>query len=373
MGRGLLVKGTSAALTDTQSQETTKGRPSGCQGGHPVNYSTNRARRYKTRALAIAASIGFVGVAAGATFELDAHPDLPTALPAAPAQPTAPPVAIMAAATKVRAGGAMVFLDSLVGLSGKLRARIVPPHSATLRIPVLEQLFGDSALLIPGVHALADSSSARSFSLITMLPFSAKHGGRIGSYRIGTWPHERGVARADDGANPDGFTEVTPENENTYVSEHFQLRDFLTHDQEDVWPKYLVLNERLVDKLELVIEDLNAHGVRVEHLAVMSGFRTPEYNVQGVGKGGRARDSRHQYGDAADVFVDNDGRGRMDDLNHDGRVDTRDAKVIRSAVDRVEAAHPELVGGVGIYRGTSMHGPFAHVDARGVRARWGRS
>ena len=39
-----------------------------------------------------------------------------------------------------------------------------------------------------------------------------------------------------------------------------------------------MLNERLIDKLELVIEDLNAHGVRVEHLAVMSGFRTPQYN-----------------------------------------------------------------------------------------------
>ena len=35
--------------------------------------------------------------------------------------------------------------------------------------------------------------------------------------------------------------------------------------------------------------------------------------------------------------------------------------------------HPELVGGVGVYRGNSVHGPFAHVDARGVRARWGRS
>jgi hypothetical protein len=30
-------------------------------------------------------------------------------------------------------------------------------------------------------------------------------------------------------ANPQGFIEVTPENQNTPVSEHFRLRDFLTN------------------------------------------------------------------------------------------------------------------------------------------------
>src|SRR3712207_8624592 len=33
--------------------------------------------------------------------------------------------------------------------------------------------------------------------------------------------------------------------------------------------------------------------------------------------------------------------------------------------------HPELAGGVGVYRATRAHGPFAHVDVRGRRARWG--
>jgi uncharacterized protein YcbK (DUF882 family) len=328
-----------------------------------VKQSTTRARRYKARAVGIIASIGFIGVAAGASFELDEHPDLPTARPLLPAVPVVAPAV-------AKAGMSFAFLDSLVGYSGKLRARFIARGAASLGIPILEQLFGDSALRTPGVHPLMDAT--RSFSLITMLPFSAKHAGRIGSYRIGNWPYEHRAPRSSEYQNPNGFIEITADNESTYVSEHFRLSDFLTHDQQDTWPKYLVLNERLVDKLELVIQDLNAHGVRVDHMSVMSGFRTPEYNVQGVGEGGRARDSRHQYGDAADVYVDNEGRGRMDDLNHDGRVDYRDARVIRNAVDRVEAAHPELVGGVGVYRGTSSHGPFAHIDARGVRARWGR-
>lgn len=334
-----------------------------------MKHPTSRARRFTARAIGVFASIAFVGVAAGASFELDEHPDLRKAPVHAPVTIAVANGALIAPDVPAKPL-AFAFLDSLVGLSGKLRAHFVALGVATPSDPILAQLFGDSALEIAGVHPLVDA--ARSFSLITMLPFSAKQRGRIGAYRIGNWPYEHRAPRTSGYSNPDGFIEVTADNESTYVSDHFRLGDFLTHDQSDTWPKYLVLNEKLVDKLELVIQDLNDHGVHVEHLAIMSGFRTPEYNVQGLGRGGRVRDSRHQFGDAADVYVDNNGSGRMEDLNHDGRVDTRDARVIRDAVDRVEAAHPELVGGVGLYRGTSMHGPFAHIDARGARARWGR-
>jgi hypothetical protein len=61
----------------------------------------------------------------------------------------------------------------------------------------------------------------------------------------------------------------------------------------------------------------------------------------------------------------------MDDLNGDGRVDHRDARVIVESVERVERRHPRYAGGAGVYRANSAHGPFAHVDVRGWRARWG--
>jgi hypothetical protein len=51
-------------------------------------------------------------------------------------------------------------------------------------------------------------------------------------------------------------------------------------------------------------------------------------------------------------------------------VDTRDARFLASIVDRIEHEHPDLVGGIGIYPATSAHGPFVHVDVRGVKARW---
>jgi hypothetical protein len=236
-------------------------------------------------------------------------------------------------------------------------------------IPVLQRLFGDSAIARPGVYAATDAGGP--FHFITMRPFSDKVAGRIGGYRIGFFPAEQRTVTAAAYRNPDGFLEVTAENQDTPVSEHFRLRDFLTHDQPRIWPKYLVLREPLVDKLELVLGELRAMGIPARALRVMSGFRTPQYNAQGVGAGGRVSDSRHQFGDAADVYVVDGPRDWMTDLNRDGRVDTQDARVLADAAERVEAAHPSLVGGVGVYRATSTHGPFVHIDVRGHRARWG--
>ena len=262
--------------------------------------------------------------------------------------------------------------DSLRGRSRKLRARFVNP-TRTGALPILRELFGDSVGRQVGVHATAESSASAAgpFSFITMRPFTDKVRGRIGEYRIGVFPSEQRSARSAAYANPEGFLEITAGNQDTPVSEHFNLRDFLTHDQGAVWPKYLVLREPLVDKLELVMDELRDMGVAVRRMRVMSGFRTPQYNAQGVGAGGRVQDSRHQYGDAADVYIANGPRDWMSDLDRNGRVDVGDARLLAMAAERVERAHPDLVGGVGVYPATSAHGPFVHIDVRGSRARWG--
>jgi uncharacterized protein YcbK (DUF882 family) len=284
---------------------------------------------------------------------------------------TSPITAFRDATTRPHVDGARLLarIDSLRGRSGKLFARQVPRSSQ--RLSFFAQLFGDTVVRTLGVHDLKDSTGSAPFSVITIRDFAEKLNGSIGSYRIGYWPSELGRPLGGTYGNPMGFIEVTPDNANTQVSEHFRLRDFLTHDQERTWPKYLVLREDLVDKLELVIAQLQGEGHAVRHMSVMSGFRTPQYNATGGETGGRASLSRHMYGDAADVFVDNDGDGQMDDLNHDGRVDYRDAQVILDAAEKVERAHPDVTGGVGVYKATSSHGPFAHVDVRGNRARWG--
>ena len=207
------------------------------------------------------------------------------------------------------------------------------------------------------------------FSVITLTPLSERRRGRIGLYYIGTWPTERGRRRPGY-VTPSGFIEVTQENRDLPVSDHFSLGDFLTHGQESVWPKYLVLDMRLVDKLELVLLDLQERGYITNGVHVMSGFRTPQYNTAGGDPRGRASLSRHMYGDASDIFIDNDGNGWMDDLNRDGKLNLRDAEVILAAVERVEREHPTLIGGAGTYPATTGHGPFIHIDVRGYRARW---
>lgn len=280
------------------------------------------------------------------------------------------------------------ILNSERGTSGKLRA-VFQSTPGTLRadsLPAgarLQYSEGGQVASAPkgaGVWSvlLAIGNAVRpvaNFSVITMLPFSAKQNGRIGGYFVGNWPSEHGPvgpakAPAGEYGNPSGFIEVTLENADTPISEHFKLRDFLTHDQPNVWPKYLVLQRKEVDKLELVLADLQAHGFDVHGVHVMSGFRSPEYNYTGGNTAGRANLSRHMYGDAADIYIDDNGDGQMDDLNHDGKISIDDARVILEAVDRVEAAHPELVGGAGVYTAAPGHGPFIHIDSRGYRARW---
>jgi hypothetical protein len=204
-------------------------------------------------------------------------------------------------------------------------------------------------------------------NVITTVPATEIRDGRIDDYRIGSWPS----GQTGTYAAPRGFVRVTPENMNTHVSRHFQLKDFLTKGQEGVWPKYVVISPRLLDKLELTIQELERMGHPVENVFVISGFRTPWYNVAGGNPQGRGALSRHMYGDAADIAIDNTRNGCMDDLNGDGRADVQDARIIVEAAERVERRHPHLVGGIGIYRPVrGSHCGMVHIDTRGHRARW---
>lgn len=208
-------------------------------------------------------------------------------------------------------------------------------------------------------------------SVITLVPLSERRGGRIGGYLVGTWPYEEGGAPKEVYNPPKGVVRVTPENRNLKVSTHFVLGDFLTKGQEGVWPKYVVISPRLLDKLELTLQELEARGHPVENVFVVSGFRTPVYNKSGGNPSGRGALSRHMYGDAADIAIDNDRNGRMDDLNGDGRATVADGRIIAEAAQAVERKHPHLVGGIGIYAPTGAHSGMVHVDTRGFRARWG--
>ena len=258
--------------------------------------------------------------------------------------------------------------DTLLGRSRALRFVALTAQEADA-FPGLVDAFGDSILLKPGT--LTVSTSGEPFRLFMMRPFGQKRGEMLFSYRLGLWPAERWMM-AENYLNPDGFVEVYSNEADTPLSAHFRLADFLTHDQQNVWPKYVVLEERLIDKLELVLREMRARGVDISRAVVLSGFRAPYYNDLRIDEGA-ARASRHQFGDAADLIIDADGNGRMDDLNRDRRLDIRDLNPIGAAVASVERQYPELIGGLGTYAAMGPSGPFAHIDVRGTSARWERA
>jgi uncharacterized protein YcbK (DUF882 family) len=311
---------------------------------------------------------------------------------ASPIAPDAPPVAAFVIDRLVEEVAREI--EPLRGESGGVRVVLQQPGE-TLTLPALPdtvpegtqlslrsaeemgpaQPVDSSGAAAPGVWnvvlQLRDAvRTVSDLNVITLVPLSERKGERLGRYLIGTWPTEGGRPNPRYEV-PRGLVRVTQENRHLPVSEHLQLGDFLTKGQVNVWPKYVALSPRLLDKLELTFQELERSGHAVEDVFVISGFRTPNYNATGGSTAGRGTLSRHMYGDAADVAIDNDGNGRMDDLDGDGRVTVADARVIAEAAQRVERRYPNLIGGIGIYPPTSAHAGFVHIDTRGYRARWG--
>lgn len=196
-----------------------------------------------------------------------------------------------------------------------------------------------------------------------MVPAALVRHGILNGYRIGSYPAK--PLKGDPSFTaPPGFIEVTERNQDTKVSPHFRLKQFLTK-QPSGWPKYLVLDERLVMALETISDLLEPLGYDGDDIHVMSGYRTPFYN-KAIGNVGF---SQHQWGRAADIFIDKDKNGTMDDLNKDKRVDRKDAVFLFQMLDRL-SKQSSVIGGLGVYGSSSAHGPFVHVDVRGRRARW---
>ena len=203
--------------------------------------------------------------------------------------------------------------------------------------------------------------------VFVMVPFDRIKGEYLNGYRIGSYPTMplKGLPIYKP---PAGFIEVTRENEDTLIAPHFTLKQFLCK-QESSYPKYVVLQEKLLIKLESILEKMNGSGYRCTTLHIMSGYRTPYYN-KAIGNG---KYSRHIYGGAVDLFIDeNPPDGMMDDLNGDGTIDYRDADIIHDSIDSLygESWYEFLIGGLARYKKTNNHGPFVHVDVRGFRARW---
>jgi hypothetical protein len=258
--------------------------------------------------------------------------------------------------TEISAG----FVDATSGAKITFMGREVDPESALLAP-------NEPGLAVLELRNLENGETARIhvFTLVSADGVGAD--GRLNSYRIGPYPSQplRGL---DIYLPPEGFVEVTAENKDVKVSPNFVLGDFVAKQASD-YPKYLVLRSSLLLKLESILRALNEAGHETDRFVIMSGYRTPFYN-RAIGN---VQYSRHVWGGAADIYIDDEPRdGRMDDLNGDGRVDRDDATWLAKFVDDMsrQGHFGPRIGGLGIYGSTSAHGPFIHVDVRGTLARW---
>ena len=314
---------------------------------------------------------------------------------ARPEQPLlAPPRAVAAVAQKADFARPFAHLaDAAFGRSGEVRMRFSLPGD-TLYLPLIvadapgvfaytwvdvrdssevgtrRPLTGDSSLVAPeepGFYRLAVvrdglRSLVDEVTVSVLVPFAEKKGATIGGYRIGTYVGEKLAARR--AGLPDGFFRVDDAALELPVSRHLKLGDVLTTPDTPRlgFPQYATLDERLIEKLELVVAKVNElarqpapQGPRI---TVNSGFRPPSYNARVPGA---AKNSRHQYGDAADVKID---------IDRNGRFTLDEVRIVARAVEAVEREHPDLAGGMGIYTGGHLRNPYVHIDARGKRARW---
>jgi len=210
------------------------------------------------------------------------------------------------------------------------------------------------------------SNNSIILNVFVLTPLSEMVGEYLNGYRIGNYPEDNFKGKKNY-KKPQGLIEVTKENKNIYISPHFQLKQFLCK-QSSGWPKYLLINPKLLLKLEFILGELNSMGIEANTIFIMSGYRTPYYN-QSIGN---VKFSRHVFGDAADIYVDNNLDGVMDDLDGNGKSEMADAMIMHSIISKMDnnPDNEHLVGGMGKYNKNSAHTYFIHVDTRGYKARW---
>ena len=221
----------------------------------------------------------------------------------------------------------------------------------------------------PGLTAIrfvrqGDNASI-TLNVFVMIPAGRMSDGKLNGITIGTYPPP--LEDSPLYLPPDGFIEVTRANLATRVSPHFVLGQFVTP-LDGRFPKYIVLRERLLLKLEALEERLHERGYPAESLSILAGYMTPAFNVS---TGGDVY-NRYIYGGAAAIILDRDRDGRMDDLDGNGVLDDNDGQLLFNLIDDLyrEPGKAYLSGGLFYYPPTAKHRAYILLDARGYRKRW---
>ncbi|HEX6088126.1 MAG TPA: D-Ala-D-Ala carboxypeptidase family metallohydrolase [Thermoanaerobaculia bacterium] len=283
--------------------------------------------------------------------------------------------------------GTRISLEALPDYVSRVFVPVVPQATNTLSIDALRaeevleapQSF-DVRIVNGNVVAYSDGGDAAGYArvrmggreltltLVNVVPYTAMRNGKLDGYRIGEYAAQplKGLEQYE---RPKGFVRLADHNDDLWVSDHYRMRDFQC--KLDGTTKFLVLRTDALVKLEILQHELLIrHNLKFDRFTIMSGYRTPYYNAK---IGNETGYSRHLYGDAMDIYIDQNADGKMDDVNRDGRTDTNDARFLLKVAASIDESKEWgwLKGGAGVYHANSAHGPYIHVDARGYVARWG--
>ncbi|MEW6995086.1 D-Ala-D-Ala carboxypeptidase family metallohydrolase [Colwelliaceae bacterium MEBiC 14330] len=217
----------------------------------------------------------------------------------------------------------------------------------------------------PGFYQLATvhkTLGAGKLQLIVKTPIDTAQVKQVNGYQINQYPKPyKGLLQYNQ---PQGLIEINKADESRYLSDLVQIKDIMCK-QRSGYPKYLLVDIEGLKMLDDLYDYLRAQGLNFTRFSFISGYRTPYYNRM-IGNG---KHSRHLYGDAFDLYIDENGDHRMDDLNQDGRQDKRDVDYLYQLF-LAFLTDNNRKGGVGKYLPNSRHGGFVHIDNRGFNARW---
>lgn len=183
---------------------------------------------------------------------------------------------------------------------------------------------------IPGLYELKGKNTVDGSSIqihvFVLVPYSKMVHGKLEGYRIDPYPPPKKL-KSINYTTPVGFIRVDKKDEDILLTPHFRLSQFLCK-QRSNYPKFLIIKENLLLLLEDLLTKVRQEGYPIDTFGFISGYRTPFYNkkIQNV------QYSRHIYGDAADIFIDSNKDGRMDDLNRDGKVNLSDARILYTII-----------------------------------------
>lgn len=211
------------------------------------------------------------------------------------------------------------------------------------------------------------SASEIKINVFVLHSRSEKNGQYLEEFKIGYYP-EIPADKKSYYSKPDGFLKIDESILDVNLTPHFKVKQFLTK-QTNQLPQFIAIQESLLLKLEFFLEEVNKAGYAAETFGIVSLYRTPYFNKK---IGNNTDLSRHLFGDAADIYIDNNGDGWMDDLNGDGQSTKADADLLYDLAVKFDQKkeYAQLQGGVCSYKGNGVRGPFLHIDARGFHVNW---